>query len=211
MTIINYVTAPDQHHGQVRTGDRGMIRRTRARRHGDRNNTTVISYASWKYDVTLLRNMTYRIRGSKIDQQRRGVTMFFEVTDENDPDVTFCDVKDAFRWARETQPTGADAFLSYRNIWGLGYNQYNAVFKLMAVRLDFDPKRFSTHSARIGGASALASAGLPDRQIKKYKPLEIDRLSGIHPDSASMRAAQLAMVNPATFSITDAKRIHHLA
>ena len=81
----------------------------------------------------------------------------------------------------------------------------------MAVRLDFDPKRFSTHSARIGGASALASAGLPDRQIKKYKPLEIDRLSGIHPDSASMRAAQLAMVNPATFSIADTKRIHHLA
>jgi len=105
MAIINYVTAPDHHHGQVRIGDRGMIRRPRARRHGDRNNTTVISDASWKYDVTLLRNMTYRIRGSKIDQQRRGVTMFFEVTDENDPDVTFCDVKDAFRWARETQPS----------------------------------------------------------------------------------------------------------
>ena len=89
MAIINYVTAPDHHHGQVRIGDRGMIRRPHARRHGDRNNTTVISFASWKYDVTLLRNMTYRIRGSKIDQQRRGVTMFFEVTDENDPDVTF--------------------------------------------------------------------------------------------------------------------------
>ena len=94
MTIINYVTAPDHHHGQVRIGDRRTIRRPRARRHGDRNITTVI-FASWKYDVTLLRNMTYRIRGSKIDQQRRGVTMFFEVTDENDPDVTFCVVKDA--------------------------------------------------------------------------------------------------------------------
>ena len=55
--------------------------------------------------------MTYRIRG---------VIMFFEVTDENDPDVTFCVVKDAFRWARETQPTGADAFISLisQYFWG---------------------------------------------------------------------------------------------
>ena len=79
--------------------------------HGDGNITTVISYDSWNYDIALLRSMTYRIRGSMTDQQRRGVTMFFEVMDETDPDVAFCVVKDAFRWAREAQPTGEDAFL----------------------------------------------------------------------------------------------------
>ena len=86
--------------------------------------------------------------------------------DEKDPDVAFCVVKVAFRWAREAQPTGDDAYLSYRNNWGLGYDQYHAAFKLTAVRLDFDSKRFSTRSAQIGGASAVASAGFPEWQIK---------------------------------------------
>ena len=65
------------------------------------------------------------------------------------------------------RPRGRDTFLSYRIQWGLAYDEYNQAFKLTAQRMDFDPARFSTHAARIGGASALAAAGLPDWQIKK--------------------------------------------
>ena len=35
----------------------------------------------------------------------------------------------------------------------------------MAVYFHLDPARFSTHSLRIGGASALAAAGVPDYVI----------------------------------------------
>ena len=108
--------------------------------------TTAVSPDSWAYDVSQVRNMTYRIRGSKTDQRRRGVTMFFEIMDEDNPDVAFCVVRDAFRWAQVARPTGQDAFLSYRNTWVLGYDQYNAAFKLTAIRMDLPPERFSTHS-----------------------------------------------------------------
>jgi len=173
--------------------------------------TTAVSHESWDYDISQVRNMTYRIRGSKTDQHRRGVTMFFETMDEADPNVAFCVVRDAFRWAKEAQPTGEDAFLSYRNTWGLGYDQYNAAFKLTAVRMDFPPDRFSTHSARIGGASALAAAGLPEWQIKKIgRWKSIAFLEYIQTALTSMRAAQVAMVNPATFSVADTRRIHQL-
>lgn len=174
--------------------------------------TTVTSPESWDYDVSQVRNMTFRIRGSKTDQHRRGVTMFFEVMDENDPTVAFCVVRDAFRWAKDARPTGDDAFLSYRNSWGLGYDHYNAAFKLTAIRMDLPPLRFSTHSARIGGASALAAAGLPDWQIKKLgRWKSIAFLEYIQTALTSMRAAQVAMVNPTTFSVADTRRIHHLA
>jgi hypothetical protein len=64
----------------------------------------------------------------------------------------------------------------------------------------------STHSARIGGASALASAKLPDGQIKKLcRWKSIVLLEYFQTGLRSMRAAQLAMVNPATFSIADTK------
>lgn len=173
--------------------------------------TTAVSHESWDYDVSQVRNMTYRIRGSKTDQHRRGVTMFFETMDEADPNVAFCVVRDAFRWAKEARPTKEDAFLSYRNTWGLGYEQYNAAFKLTAVRMDFPPDRFSTHSARIGGASALAAAGLPEWQIKKIgRWKSIAFLEYIQTALTSMRAAQVAMVNPATFSVADTRRIHQL-
>jgi len=174
--------------------------------------TTAVSPDSWGYDVSQVRNMTYRIRGSKTDQRRRGVSMFFEIMDESNPDVAFCVVRDAFRWAQEARPIGEDAFLSYHNSWGLGYDQYNRAFKVTAIHMDLPPERFSTHSARIGGASALAAAGLPDWQIKKlgrWKSLAF--LEYIQTALTSMRAAQVAMVNPATFSVADTRRIHHLA
>ena len=138
--------------------------------------------------------------------------MFFEIMDESNPDVAFCVVRDAFRWAQEARPRGEDAFLSYHNSWGLGYDQYNRAFKVTAIHMNLPPGRFSTHSARIGGASALAAAGLPDWQIKKlgrWKSLAF--LEYIQTALTSMRADQVAMVNPATFSVADTRRIHHLA
>ena len=94
--------------------------------------------------------------------------MFLEVVDESDPDVAFCVITDALRLARDAQPTGEDALVFARcNIWGIGDDQYNAAFKSPQFALTLNLSVCSTHSARIGGPSALASAKLPDGQIKK--------------------------------------------
>lgn len=178
---------------------------------GDGTITNLFSEHSWSKDISTLRSMTFRIRGSKTDQQRLGVTLYFEVMDEASPDVAFCVVSDAFRWAQQARPRGRDAFLSFRNKWVLTYEEYNAAIKTTASRMDFQPERFSTHALRIGGASALAAAGLPDWQIKKlgrWKSLAF--LEYIQTALTSMRAAQLAMVNPSLFSVKDTRLIHQI-
>jgi hypothetical protein len=55
-----------------------------------------------------------------------------------------------------------DPFLSYRQSWALSYSRFNAAIKSVAASLRLIPKRYSTHSLRIGGASVLAAAGLQD-------------------------------------------------
>ena len=62
--------------------------------------------------------------------------------------------------------------------------------------MEFDPARFSSQAARIGGESAVAAASHPDWLIKKrgrWKSLAF--LEYIRTALTSMRAAQLAMVN----------------
>ncbi len=178
---------------------------------GDGTITTLFSEQSWTQSIDTLRSMTFRIRGSKTDQQRLGVTLYFEVMDETSPHIAFCVVRDAFRWAQFARPRGRDAFISFRNQWGLEYEEYNAAIKLTATRMDFQPERYSTHAIRIGGASALAAAGLPDWQIKKlgrWKSLAF--LEYIQTALTSMRMAQLAMVNPRLFSVKDTRLIHQI-
>ena len=173
--------------------------------------TTMTSDKSWMQDINKLRSMTFTIRGSKTDQLRKGVTMFFEVMDESSPAVAFCVVKDAFRWAQLAQPRGSDAFLSYHNQWVITYEEYNQAIKVTAERMGLDPRRYSTHAVRIGGTSALAAAGLPDWQIKKmgrWKSLVF--LEYIQTALISMRSAQMAMVDINTFSVLDTRRIHNI-
>ena len=93
---------------------------------GDGTITTLFSEQSWTQSIDTLRSMTFRIRGSKTDQQRLGVTLYFEVMDETSPHIAFCVVRDAFRWAQFARPRGRDAFISFRNRWGLEYEEYNA-------------------------------------------------------------------------------------
>ena len=165
--------------------------------------------AIWDVPIERLRGMNHTIRGSKTDQNRQGFTMHFDTLDEADPAVAFCVAKLAFRWAQEARPTGQDAFLSYRSKWVLDYETYNKSIKLTARRMGINEARMSTHSVRIGGASALAAAGLPNWQIMKlgrWKSLAF--LGYIQVALSSMRTAQVAMVTLQTFTINDTRRLH---
>ena len=76
--------------------------------------------------------------------------------------MAFCVASDAFRWAQRARPRGADSFFSYPNRWQLTPDEYSLAIKLVAKRMGLDPIRYSSHSLRIAGASALAAAGKPD-------------------------------------------------
>jgi hypothetical protein len=49
--------------------------------------------------------------------------------------------------------------------WTLKPRYFNLCLKQLAVLYNLDPARISSHSLRIGGASALAAAGVPDYLI----------------------------------------------
>jgi hypothetical protein len=48
----------------------------------------------------------------------------------------------------------------------VSYDVYNNAFKRLAYELGLNPRFFSTHSCRVGGATALGAAGVPDYLIQ---------------------------------------------
>ncbi len=71
-----------------------------------------------------------------------------------------------FRWASIARPKRGALFISTSDGWELSYAKLNAAIKKLATVFGLDPKRYSSHSLRIGGASALAAAGAPDYIIQ---------------------------------------------
>ena len=99
-----------------------------------------------------------------------------------------------------------DPYLTYRGPalpdprW-LDYKSFLTAIKTAAALCGFDPKRFGTHSLRIGGATILAAEGHPNHYIQKmgrWKSLTF--LQYINLACKSMETALLSIVNPALFT-----------
>jgi hypothetical protein len=75
---------------------------------------------------------------------------------------------DMFRWAVYAQPRRGDQFLSSSQHGGvqLKYSTFNKATQKVAKVLHLNPKQYASHSYRIGGASALAAAGVPAYMIQ---------------------------------------------
>ena len=82
--------------------------------------------------------------------------------------------------------------------------------KKLAVRFGFNPERFSSHSLRIGGASALAAANVQDYAIQalgRWRSLAF--LDYIHVSEAMTSMAQRVMsAHSSKFTVAAIKRSH---
>ena len=108
-------------------------------------------------------------------------------------------------WAR---PTLDGPFFVYRSSIKLSYDTLVMRMKSTARRLGFNQAFFSSHSLRIGGASALAAAGVPDYIIQtfgRWKSLAF--LKYIRLASAAFDAALSKMCNTNTLTVSDLCRI----
>jgi len=105
-----------------------------------------------RHDIAHLTGVVFTTRSAKNDQTGNGSRIYIDVQDEKSPQVAFCVASDAFRWAQR-----ADSFFSYRNQWQLTPDEYRLAIKQVAKRMGLDPTRYSSHSLRIAGASALAA------------------------------------------------------
>ena len=80
-------------------------------------------------------------------------------------------VVDMFSWAVRARLLPGDPFFAFRGVgcqpFRLSDTELTAIVKRTASHMQFSPTLFKLHSLRIGGASALAAAGVPDYLIQK--------------------------------------------
>lgn len=103
------------------------------------------------------------ILSAKNDKLHKGNRMYFGLADLNDPAQVYCLTTTLWEYAKASRPVRGRSFFFLPGInWTLKPRYFNQCLREMAVLYHLDPDRVSSHSLRIGGASALAAAGVPD-------------------------------------------------
>ena len=93
--------------------------------------------------------------------------------------------------------------------WVLCPNYFNEQLKLLANFYKFDSKRVSSHSLRVGGASALMAAGVPEYLIKEmggWRSLAF--LLYLRATVQSFSDAQDVLTNADLFSVEKVRAMH---
>lgn len=158
-----------------------------------------------RFELKNLLGVTVFVRSAKNDQDGEGHQYHFDVLNVS-VDALFCLASDMFVWAQAAKLQHGDPFVGYRgdgpeNACYLSYPKMLNSVKEAATGCGFDPKRFGTHSLRIGGATILAAAGMPNHYISKlgrWKSLAF--LNYIHMALGVMDTSLKALVNPKWFT-----------
>lgn len=113
-----------------------------------------------------LKGCVIDILSAKNDMQHKGNRMHFGLADTADANQVYCITTKLWEYARASRPVRGKSFFFIPVIqWTLKPPYFNTCLKQLAIAYGLDPERVSSHSLRIGGASALAAAGLPDYVI----------------------------------------------
>jgi hypothetical protein len=156
-----------------------------------------------------LHSVTFTVPSAKNDKFGTGHRFTYETLRTDDTVSAFDIARDMFKFAKRARPRGADPFLSIDGRTQIKYDKFSATLKRMVTIQGFDPEKFSTHSLRIGGATALAAAGVPDSTIQtlgRWKSLAF--LEYIRTSIATLQRALLSMINPSTVTTRDIEELH---
>ena len=162
----------------------------------------------YHYGWSLIRSVIIRICSAKNDIEGEG-HRFEYFTAPLSEERAFDIVHDMYNWAVRAQLKPGAPFFSYRGEWTLSYNVLSKAIKKVASCMGLDPTRYRPHSLRIGGASMLAAAAVPDYVIQKqgrWKSLAF--LDYIRTGKRSFELALSAMVNPKLLTSGDVCRWH---
>ena len=145
--------------------------------------------------------MIVTVMGGKNDPEGEGQRYQFQSIGKS-AIRAFDIVWDLFSWAMRAQPLMGQPFLSFCNQRVLSYRVLSQAIKLVAREMGVDARRYRTHSLRIGGASMLAVAGVPDYVIQKqgrWKLLAF--LEYICLTRSSVELVLAAFVNPCLLTL----------
>ena len=155
-----------------------------------------------------LRGVIINNSAAKNDTEGEGYR-FHYVRQKNSSEVAFDLVEIMFQWAVEASLQPQDPFLSYKQKWKLSYSLFQEAIRNIASKMGLDETRYSTHGFRIGGASVLAAAGVPDyviQSIGRWKSLAF--LTYIRAASALFSSALGALTNPLLFTVTHLRQLN---
>ena len=175
------------------------------------DNRIVPSWRAFMHKWAEIQSVLINVHGGKNDIQGEGHRFEFPTVSTNSErayDIAY----DCFQWAIRGQPLQGHPFLSYKGEWVLKYDKLSAAVKKVAVEMGLDPTKFRTHSLRIGGASMLAAAGVPDYVIQvqgRWKSLAF--LEYIRIAKRSFDSALAAICNMDGLTVCDVKRIRATA
>lgn len=124
--------------------------------------STEIDNISWSE----IQGCVVDILSAKNDKKHKGNRLHFGLADLADPNQAYCITKTLWKYAKAVRPVKGMSFFYIPGLkWTLKPRYFNLCLKQLAVLYNLDPARISSHSLRIGGASALAAAGVPDYLI----------------------------------------------
>jgi hypothetical protein len=150
--------------------------------------------------------VVFTIRSAKNDIEGVGHRMAF--TKKASGGDCICEI--AWAWARRARGTANQLFMSMMSErWVLSPDQMSSAVQSVAAEMGFSRRRFSPHSLRYGGASALAAAGAPSYVIQtvgrwkslaflQYLKLSRSILDGVHE----------AITNPKVLTANDVAALH---
>ena len=145
------------------------------------------------------------IRSAKNDSAGRGHRFFFRrrLNGFN------CICSLLVRWSRIALLQPNQPFFTYRSLWRLGAQHISAAVKYTAAAAGLDYTRYSAHSLRYGGASALAAANMPTyviQRLGRWKSLAF--LQYIHFSKALLSKAQEVLTVRDLLTHHDVSRLH---
>jgi hypothetical protein len=159
-----------------------------------------------QYSINDIQGVIINNRRAKNDVNSEGFRFHFK---KNTSSSSFDITTYLFVWALEAELGPNDLFLSYKGQWSLTYIQIQYAVRNVASLLSLDSTRYSSHSFRIGGASVLAAAGVPDYiilKIGRWKSLAF--LDYIRQATSFFSVALSALSDPSLFTIEQLKLIN---
>ena len=158
--------------------------------------------------LSMVQGVIITNRFAKSDKCGSGFRFHFHKNDSFSR-ISFDITSSLFQWAQLAHLQSDNSFLSFRGLWSLSYSSVQKAVKLVAQRLSLNPFRFSSHSFRVGGASVLAAAGVPDYIIMKMgRWRSLAFLDYIRESGTFFSVALSSLSNPTLFTLDHLRRIN---
>jgi len=168
----------------------------------------VASSEAWQHPEELLRGVILDVRSAKNDGSGVGNQFWWPRTEGPlGPNQPYDIAVDIYRWAAFARPLNGHPFLSDSSGATITYTKFNACIKRLFKELGLNHLLASTHSLRIGGASALSQKGVADSIIMltgRWKSLAF--LDYLRLGTAAVRKTLDHLQDVSIFTLEDARR-----